>query len=436
MDPVKYIKKEYLLDQMSQFVSSYFGLIERTWFRENLVLKCPTAVSRVKCRHFGFGTDLDFSTAVMKSMAEALERYTLKYFCPLKETSSIIYKKTCQEMETLGYTCFYPDDPFYEDFVYENFPFCKKIIPDLKTDWVATKRFLDNQLIWLPASLIYSNAHNTLTNILKSPTSNGMSCSFFHSAVENSILELIERDTFLYMWLAKSPGEEIVFDKVSNPSLRELLSIINCKIKQIKVVYKCTDIKIPCVFILFKGRKKYNEPAFLIAGAADTDIERTCYRALLEFVQSYNSFFYKQFFLRDRIKKMASESSPKIGSFLDHTVFYAMYKNFCKCEFLFHVTGQKKLSELSEKWTESQKKTELLKSALKDKRVFIVDVTPIEIAKSHVYITRAYSPDLIDIDYRDDQLFRSSSRKKRVDMVDKTFGGKTDCLNSDPHCYP
>ena len=435
MDPVKHIKKEYLLDQMSQFVSSRFGLIEKTWFRENMVLECPTAVSRSKDR-FGVATDLDFLTAMMKSMAEALERYTLKYFCPVKETSSTTCKKTCQELEALGYICFYPDDPFYEDFVYKNFPFCKKITPEVKTDWVATKRFSDNRTVWLPASLIYYNAYNTLTNILKLPTSNGMSCSFFHSAVEDSLLELIERDTFLYMWMAKSPGEEIVFDKVSNSSLRELLNIIDCKIKQITVVYKYTDTQIPCVFILFGGKKGYNEPAFFITGAADTDIERACYRALLEFVQGYNSFFYKQFFLRDRIKKMTSKFSPKIRSFMDHAVFYAMYENFYKCEFLFHVTGNKKLSELSEKWIEGQKKIKLLKSALKDKRVFIADVTPIEIAKSHIHITRAYSPDLMDIDYRDDQSFRSSSRKKRVGMIDKVFGKKTDFLNPDPHCYP
>ena len=431
MDPVKHIKKEYLLDQMSQFVSSQFGLISRTWFKKNLVLKCPIAMSHCgSC--FGMGTDLDFLTAMMKSMAEALERYTLN-----AKERNVLYKKTYRELKSLGYICFYPAAPFFEDFVYEKFPFCKQITPEVTTDWVATKRLSDNQMIWLPASLIYFNTHKTLTNILKSPTSNGMSCSFFHSAVEGSLLELIERDTFLYMWLAKSPGEEIVFDKISNQSLKQLLNIIDCKIKQITVVYKYTDTQIPCVFILFRGKKKYNEPAFTIVGAADTDIERGCYRALLEFVQNYNSFFFRWSSYTEKMKKrMADKYPPRMTSFIDHALFYALHENFSKCDFLFHTTGEKKISELSKKWPEGQKKMGLLKSGLKDKKVFVVDVTPTEISKSHIYITRAYSPDLMDLDYRDDQLFRSSSRKKRIDTINKVFGKRTDYLNSNPHCYP
>ena len=416
---------------MSQFVSSRFGLIEGTWFRKNLVLECPMAVSSCKNR-FGSGTDLDFSTAMIKSMAEALERYTLS-----AKERRVLYKKTLEELKALGYTCFYPDEPLYEDSVYENFPYCKTITLDRKTDWVATRRLSDNQMIWLPASLIYYNTHNTLTNVLKSPTSNGMSCSFFHSAMEDSILELIERDTFLYMWLSQSPGEEIVFDKIQSNLLKELFERIDCKRRQIKIIYKYTDTKIPCIFILFKGKRIYNEPALIISAAADTDIERGCYRALIEFIQSYNSFFFNWSSLIEKMKKrMARESPLRMTSFMDHAAFYAIYENFSKCEFLFHTAGQKKLSELHGKWNADKKREELLKSGLKDKTVFIVDVTPIEIEKSHISITRAYSPDLMDLDYKEDQLFRASFKKKRIDMIDKLFDKKTGCLNSDPHCFP
>ena len=436
MNHRKYIKKEYLLDQMSKFVSSRFGLIEETWFREDPVLKCPTALSRVKS-HLGLGTDLDCSTAIMKSMAEALERYTLKYYCPITENSHTIHQKTCKEIKNLGYICFYPDAPLYEESVYKNFSFCKKVLSELKTDWAASKRFSDNQLVWLPASLIYYNVHKKLTNVLKSPTSNGMACSFFHPALEASLLELIERDTFLYMWLAKSPGEEIVFDKIQNESLSDLLDIISCKIKQIKVIYKYTDTQIPSLFVLFRGKKIYNEPAFLIVGAADTDIERGCYRALMEFVQSYNNFFYNSR-IWNRIKEIQNESNPKLYSFMDHSAFYTIYENFHKCEFLFNISGDRKLSELSQKWPKNYSKKEkgLLKRLLKDKNIFIANVTPPEIKQSALHIVRAYSPDLMDIDYRDDQLFSASLRKKRIDKINAAFNKKTDCLNPDPHCYP
>ena len=425
----QYIQKEYLLDQLSQFVSSRFGLIQNIRFRETPVLHVPTAVSRAQNR-LGFGTDLDFSTAVIKSMAEALERYAIN--CPKKQ-ETVIYKKTYKEMKALGYLCFYPDHPEFEDSVYTNFPFCKQITPDLKTDWAPARRLSDNQLVLLPASLLYYNGCNTLTNVLKSPTSSGMACSFLNSAVESSLLELIERDTMLYMWLSKSPGEEVIFDKIQNSRLKKMLEKIDCKRRQIKIVFKHTDIQIPCIFVLFKGKKTYDEPAFLITGTADTDVERGCYRALSEFTQCYNGCLLNKR-LQERSEQMAKEPSPKMTGFMDHTAFYAIYENFYKLEFLFNDIGKRKLSELSEKW-KGDPNENLLKTALKHKNIFIADVTPPEIRQSAVYVMRSYSPDLMDIDYRDDQMFSSSFRKKRVDMIDKALNTQTDRLNPDPHVY-
>ena len=430
MDPVKYIKKEYLLDQMSQFVSSK-SIIKETYFKTNQILKCPAAISRTE-DWLGFGADIDFSTAMLKSMAEALERYTLTHD---KGNGVLLYKKTRKELEALGHTCFYPDYNLYEDFVYKTFCYCRKLTPDIKTEWVSSTRFSDNQIVWIPASLMYVNTGKKPINLLKTPSSSGMACSFFHSAVEDSILELIERDTFMYMWLAKSPGEEIVFDSVSSQSLKELLSIIDCKMKQIRIVHKCTDTRIPCIFILFNGKKKYNEPAFLITGAADLDIERSCYRALLEFCYAYNDFFLQKPLHDNRIEKIKSKKHPDILVFYDRYVFYTVYENLYKCEFLFNTVGCRKISELSGKWKFRQKKEDLLRSALKDKTIFITDITPLEIAKSDIHIVRAYSPDLMDIDIGENNLFNSSFKRRRVDMIDKVFNRKTNHLNSDPHCY-
>ena len=61
---------------------------------------------------------------------------------------------------------------------------------------------------------------------------------------------------FLYMWFAKSPGEEIIFDEVHYEPLKQLLYIIGYKMKRIKVIYKYTDTKIPCLFVSFLNAVK------------------------------------------------------------------------------------------------------------------------------------------------------------------------------------
>ena len=218
MDPIKHIRKEYLLDELSKFVSSKSGIIRTTYFTTEQYnpLYVPSAISITGNARYGYGYDLDITAAMTKSLAEALERYNLR--CD-KMNGVFLHKKSAEDLKSMGYSCFYPDYDVYEDFVYKN-PRFVRMSPKLKTDWVAARRFSDNKMIWLPAEFMY--CFYLSNHILKLPTSNGMACSFFDSAVENSILELVERDTFLYMWLAKSPGEEILFDKIHYQPLKEL----------------------------------------------------------------------------------------------------------------------------------------------------------------------------------------------------------------------
>ena len=423
------LKKEWLLDRLSRFVSSS-GLIYQTVFESGQILKCPTAVCYGRGQNLGIGTDPDFYSAMIKALAEVLERYTLSGYA--KKQKKILYNKTSRELIALGYTCFYPEEALFEDFVYETRPYCRKLTPDTKTDWVPAGKFSENQTVWLPASLIYYSPHNTMTNILKRPTSNGMSCSFFDSAVEDSLLELIERDTFLYMWLAKSPGEEITVDEVQNSSLKRILEIIGDKKRQIKLIYKQTDTKTPCVYVLFKGKRGFDEPSFFITGKADPDIERACYRALVEFIQGYNMVFINRSFFDRKMRKASGKNPQEITDFIDR-VFYMKYENFEKCAFLFDTTGRRRLSDCPAKVTDE--KTVFLKNALKDKKVFIADVTPSEMEKSGVSVVRAYSPDLLDIEHSEKELFNFLLKKKRIDGINKMSGEKTDCLNLDPHCY-
>jgi len=372
------------------------------------------------------GVDLNVTTAMTKCLAEALERYTLIY---ARANGVFLYKKSAKELKSMGYTCMYPHYDIYQDFVYKNHPYLKRMTPDLKVDWTAGKRFADNKQVWLPANYIHSYRQNIWSQILKkSVTSNGMSCSFFDSAVEDSILELIERDAFLYMWFSKSSGMEIIFDEVYYEPLKNLLYVIGSKMKQIKVIYKYTDIQIPCLFVILKGKKKYNEPAFLISGSADTDIERGCYRALSEFIAIYNS---QSLHSQNKIKNM---KDFKFKRFFDHTVYYSLYENFYKCKFFFDVSGRQKISELSKKWN-IRKKQKILKKSLKGKDIFIADVTPREIEKTSLRIVRSYSPELFNLECGE-TIYNLSFIKKRVSKINKALKRKTVPLNTAPHCYP
>ena len=428
MDHKNYIRKEYLLDKLSQFVSFDSGLIQETYFTRDEYFGCPIARALFNGESLGFGIDLDFTSSMIKSLAEALERYTLIH---INEKKQLILNQSARELKSLDYSCFYPEYDLYEEAVYKNIKF-KKMTPDLKTAWVASKNFSDDQIVWIPASLIYKSKY--ISNPLTFPTTNGMSCSFFESSLERSILELIERDSFMYMWLSKIPGEEIVFDKLYNRSLKKLLAGLDPIMKRVKVVLKYTDIQIPCVFVLFKGRANYDEPAFFITGSADCDIEKACYKALLEFTSLYNHYLTSKQGYKDQAEKIIRKKL-KIQNFGDRTVFYTIHKNFNKCAFLFETNKSVPLSSLTQKWT-GEDKDKLLKNSLSNKNIFLVDMTPKEMHQSDIYITRAYSPDLLEINAGEDTRFNSLFLKKRIDEINKVFNKKTELLNEDPHCYP
>ena len=432
---VKHIRKEYLLDELSKFVSFPSGIIQTTHFSDSRQtrLECPMAVSRVvKTNSSGSGADLDAVSAMIKSLAEALERHSLRYAKANKDT--VLYKKSIKDLKSMGYLCFCPKYDIHEDFVYRNNSRFKRITADLKTNWVPAKRFSDNQTVWLPEGLIYSSNYKISAHILKALTTNGMSCSFFDSALEEAVLELAERDAFVYMWLSKNPGCEISFDEINYKPLKELIERIDCKRKQIKIAYNYTDTQIPYVFIIFKGEKKYDEPAFFITGNADVHIERGCYRAILGFISLYNVLTGKIAFYENIAKKVKSSEDFKIKNFTERTAYYTMYENFHRCKFLFDVKGPKKLSELSKKWNVDEKKP-FLKGLLKDKDIFVVDVTPQEIKKTPLHILKAYSPDLLEIEAGEDLLYNSSFKRKRVEIINKALRRKTSGLNFDPHCY-
>ena len=422
MEFVTTARKEYLLDEMSHFVSSKFGILQTVYFPKSYPIECPKAYSLHNGQVLGSGSDLDITTAMIKSLAEGLERYTLAHS---RANGVFLYKKSMEDLQSMGYNCFYPEYDFYEDFVYKNNPYLKKMSPDLKTDWTACYNFSDNnKLIWIPASYIHNCHSNLWSHIFRRTTSNGMACSFYDSAVEDSILELIERDTFMYMWLAKQSGEEIILDEISFEPLKNLLYIIGDSLmRHIKLIYKYTDTQIPCVYVLFRRKK---EPAFFISGKADVNIERGCYRALLEFVSIINNgSVYKR-----SIQKIRNTKNFIINTFSQRTCYYAMPENFNKCAFLFETIGKKRLSDLSAKWNTSNKKN------LKDKNIFIKDMTPKEIEKTEVRIIRSYSPDLLDLECQEDLPFNSLFKKKRINLVDKLFNKKTESLNANPHCYP
>ena len=433
MDYEKQVRKEYLLDEISKFVSLKSGIIPVTRFSENSQpISCPKAVSIVKITNIckGSGIDLDPTTAMIKSLAEALERYALRY--AKADKNFILYKKSAEELQSMDLTYFYPAYDLHEECVYKNNSNFYRINKKTKINWIPSIRFSDKKRVWIPEGLIYSRRYSS--DYLKTLTSNGMSCSFFNSAVEDSILELIERDAFLYMWLGKSPGKEILLDEIHYKPLVKLIDKIDCKRKQINIAYQDTDTRIPYVFIIFKGQKKYNEPAFFITGSANTNIEIACYRALLGFIKLYSNFSTNCLFYKNLINKIRLSESFIIKNFSERTAYYTMYENFHKCAFLFNMKKQEKLSELYKKWNRDRKE-KTLKSFLKGKNVFTVDVTPKEIKKTDIRVVRSYSPDLLDLDPSEATPFSFVFKKKRINNINKFFNRKINSFNLNPHCY-
>ena len=298
----------------------------------------------------GSGLSIDKETAKTRAVHEALERY----FGSLP--SSHFNRYSIGTLEKKGANFLHPKWIINFDINKTN----RRAFIGSRTilEWIKGWSYLKKAPVYVPTFAVFLNYKTRKNNKFARTTSCGLSLhQTLKAAITHSILELIERDTAMMVWLTKKKIPRIDLNSIRDPLTSKLLTGVT-KEGLIPIVFLSSiDIKVPSAIALIYDPKN-KIPAVTFGLASDLDINRAILKSLEEAIMIRNTLDILK--LNGDLRKIKKSD---IKCFLDHIKFYSFPFNNRYWKFLL---GSKiySLSNLIKKYgfTKKLSFTDLIKN--------------------------------------------------------------------------
>lgn len=238
----------------------------------------------VSCSGYGIGRDR--RPALMKAIAEALER---SLFATYRKGD--FWRGKFKDLPSPGL------DPanlinFSPEQLRE-----KRFAPHRVTDdsifyWVRGTDFLNGRQVWIPAQLGFWNYHfEDGEPILVEPITNGQAAGASKSqAIVEALLEVIERDAFMLYWLRRIPPVAVDLEALSAKYkiIRQLTEEFDRYRLSLNVSYLPTEFKMPVYIAVIRDFSGVGS-AVSIGGACSFDSIGAIEKAVLEALSVYHA---------------------------------------------------------------------------------------------------------------------------------------------------
>lgn len=254
-----------LLDRLAPLVDERCGLIRRVFrfpfpagFEGQMhgftaVLGWPGALHPGPCRvgrqpgtFTGAGTAVDETTAQVRAVCEALERY-----CGVMYPTEGVLRASARSLGDRAL------DP-------RRLPRCSRRErarapaafrlrePDLERDelWVRGHSLTLGRPLWVPLSATYMGLPLPICQHVLFPLSTGLAAgTSFRQAILSGLCEVIERDSLALFWLHQLPAPrlEASAQAVRDPALRELLAAGDAAGTETTLLDLTTDVGVPVI---------------------------------------------------------------------------------------------------------------------------------------------------------------------------------------------
>jgi ribosomal protein S12 methylthiotransferase accessory factor len=281
----------------------------------------------------GSGRELDYRTARLTALAEAVERYAGVRPSGRRTVVTGSYRELAEralDPRTLG---LYPDERYAE----HGFPY-RRWTEDLDLRWVWGFSFARDETVLVPESCAYYRLH------LADPTarpfvyeiSNGCALgACLEEAILHGVLELVERDGFLLTWYARLAARRLDLGTARDRMLPLMAERMTRRTGyDVHAFDTTTEYGIPSVWVMAVDRGDApDRPKVLCAAGAGFDPERALASALLELgpilewrLDSYPGEY-------EAARGMVDDPD-QVRSMHDHTLLYADRRAFDRFDFL------------------------------------------------------------------------------------------------------
>lgn len=301
----------------------------------------------------------------------------------------------------------------------------KKTSRSTKFSWVLTKDLLNNNDIYIPTGIAFINTF--YPEDIRERVSTGLAAgSFYEQALEGAILECIERDAVVIMWLNKLSMPIVDNKTIKEKEIQDLINKCESIGLEVVILDISLDINIPIYFVIL--RNKFNKIPFISTGAkAHYNNKKALLGAIEEAAIGFNINCYQHLSKLLRVNDFSDLS--KI-TFHDHLAYYALGNRLNELEFLYkgEIIGFKELEKT--KITSFEDLLSLLKK--RELSVCILEHTTPDIKKLGLHVIRAIMPELAFLE----QSFPMLKCKRLTEIPQKLNKKAALNFNEAPHPFP
>jgi ribosomal protein S12 methylthiotransferase accessory factor len=433
------------LERAGRIVSDRVGIISKVDFEE-LVPGEPKIYSAhsepanvsVLCGqealNHGDAASINPDRAIMKAVGESIERY-----CSGQYDLNDLVLTTFEEIEGEAVDpqtfALYSDEQYSE----ENFPF-SSLTHQTPLRWAQGHSLRDDIPRWVPAAFVYVPYLFDDPGEARyfNPISTGLACGpDIAWALYKSILEVIERDTFMIIWKNQLSVPRVDPWSSKDPFVQQLLKVLDHVSLDCEVLYLTSNIKVPVIIVILKN--SMGIPYTTMGIGADLDPNRALTQALEE--------AYLTFLGMNRYAKFKKDFKPE-SDFKDiktptlHALVHAICPEL-RSSLNFLTSSNTKLSFDDLPNLSSESKVENVKTLvniLADKEFDVIsyDLTTLDINEVGFKVVRSVVPGMQPLDINHARRFEGGKRLYEVPvqmgLLEKPHCGEG--LNPYPHPFP
>jgi ribosomal protein S12 methylthiotransferase accessory factor len=220
------------------------------------------------------GSGISAKEAEIRTLMESIERYSNM----VVDESDIIWA-SYSEIQKKAIN---PSDLglYVEEQYIRNYLSCSKFSVDSRIPWIIGHSLSSGNDVFVPADFVFYPAIRNRPLVLE--TSNGASShTDVVQAVLNGLLEIIERDSFLTMWLNKISMPILNIRKIPI-DVREPMNIIRRLGMDVKLVDLTNDTQIPTIMAACYNMKRNSYPSLIVGSGSHLEPKRALIKAVLE----------------------------------------------------------------------------------------------------------------------------------------------------------
>lgn len=384
----------------------------------------------------GSGADFDEEVAILKTINEGLERFSL---CVYRNDNLLFssYEKIAGKAINPSSFAGISDVQRQSD---------KRL--EIKRDscfrWVKGFSLPEKKDVFIPAQLVYVGYRYHLGEpLIQQQISTGAAAATsFEEALYSGICETVERDAFVITYFNKLSPPLINLETIDDVDFQKLLASFKRYNLELYVINTTTDIAIPSVMAIIVDRTGVG-PAVHVGNKTDLNFKKAIIGAVCECLKGRLSYRGKSFntaSLLERMEKLKNFNLP-IKNFEDRFLYWASVDSIPKIDFLLQGRKQDLTSEDLNQFggASSHEKLETVLNLLKSRGVdvYAADITPPQIREEGIWITKVVIPQLQPFFLKEEIKELSGKRLFEVPVIlgyrDKPLSEKD--INTIPHPF-